>query len=356
MPPVLHHPLGHRDGLVGDSEKTTNIGDDQDRGEDERGGERRHVRTDDASLHPRVQPLKEHDEHDRPDERDQERLEDQVDEVREQTEQDHHDDALDVDHLPAAARVPPTIRDGHRRRREPSLAAGPRARTRCYTTAAMAVPSVFTPRPQRLRSCWHAVAYSRDLGESPLRVELLEEALVLWRDSRGVAHAFRDLCIHRGTALSRGRWPVTRLSAHTTAGVTRSTAAAPPYRSSRIPPGCRPRRAWRPIAARSGTASCGRLWMSRAGRFPSCPSSETPGWKTVLCGPYAWNAEASRQIENFTDLGHFPWVHPGLLGDPNRVVVIPPEVATRGHVLPLQVRARGGEKYLPVPPVSQRGS
>ena len=40
-----------------------------------------------------------------------------------------------------------------------------------------------------------------------------------------------------------------------------------------------------------------------------------------------------RQIENFTDLGHFPWVHPGLLGDPSRVVVVPPEVRTVGHVL-----------------------
>src|SRR5207244_13509353 len=37
--------------------------------------------------------------------------------------------------------------------------------------------------------------------------------------------------------------------------------------------------------------------------------------------------------ENFTDLAHFPWIHPGLLGDSSRVVVIPPEVRTEGHVL-----------------------
>ena len=64
--------------------------------------------------------------------------------------------------------------------------------------------------------------------------------------------------------------------------------------------------------------------------FPDLPDLEAPGWKTVPCGPFAWNAEASRQIENFTDLGHFPWVHPGLLGDPSRVVVVPPEVRTEG--------------------------
>jgi hypothetical protein len=27
-------------------------------------------------------------------------------------------------------------------------------------------------------------------------------------------------------------------------------------------------------------------------------------------------------VENFTDFGHFPWVHPGLLGDPDRPVVV----------------------------------
>ena len=70
--------------------------------------------------------------------------------------------------------------------------------------------------------------------------------------------------------------------------------------------------------------------------IPELPELESPGWKTVLCGPYAWTSEASRQIENFTDLAHFPWVHPGLLGDPSRVVVVAPDVRTEGHVLHYQ--------------------
>ena len=40
-----------------------------------------------------------------------------------------------------------------------------------------------------------------------------------------------------------------------------------------------------------------------------------------------------RQVENFTDFGHFPWVHPGLLGDPGRPVVPRHEVTTEGHLL-----------------------
>jgi len=61
-----------------------------------------------------------------------------------------------------------------------------------------------TSRMARLRAYWHGVAYSRDVGTAPYRTELLGERIVIWRDSRGGAHAFRDLCIHRGTALSLG--------------------------------------------------------------------------------------------------------------------------------------------------------
>ena len=68
----------------------------------------------------------------------------------------------------------------------------------------MTSPSVAGHAPA-LRACWHPVAYSGDLASGePLAVDLLGEALVLWRDSAGTAHAFFDLCIHRGTALSLG--------------------------------------------------------------------------------------------------------------------------------------------------------
>jgi phenylpropionate dioxygenase-like ring-hydroxylating dioxygenase large terminal subunit len=42
-------------------------------------------------------------------------------------------------------------------------------------------------------------------------------------------------------------------------------------------------------------------------------------------------------VENFTDFGHFPWVHPGLLGDPERPVVPSHQVHTDGHVLRYEI-------------------
>jgi vanillate O-demethylase monooxygenase subunit len=200
----------------------------------------------------------------------------------------------------------------------------------------MAASSALAPRLERLRACWHAVAYSRDLRESPLPVELLEEALVLWRDGRGLAHAFRDLCIHRGTALSRGRVAgdeiVCAYHGWRYAADGRCTAIPQLEDPSRVP-----------AKARATAYRCqeryGVVWVALDDPrwpIPELPELGSPGWKTVLCGPYAWHAEASRQIENFTDLGHFPWVHPGLLGDPSRVVVVAPDVETRGHVLSYQ--------------------
>src|SRR5919202_3782361 len=61
-----------------------------------------------------------------------------------------------------------------------------------------------TPRLEALRACWHPVAYARDVADRPRGTELLGVPLAVWRDASGAVHAFRDLCVHRGTALSLG--------------------------------------------------------------------------------------------------------------------------------------------------------
>ena len=52
---------------------------------------------------------------------------------------------------------------------------------------------------------WHPVARVEELaGGGPIPARLLGEDLVLWR-SGDELHAWRDLCVHRGTRLSLGR-------------------------------------------------------------------------------------------------------------------------------------------------------
>src|SRR2546427_11575267 len=71
---------------------------------------------------------------------------------------------------------------------------------------AMTAPGAFADMGG-LRECWHPVAFGRDLTGRPIHVDLLGEPLVLWRGPGGGPRANSDLCVHRGTALSRG-WTV----------------------------------------------------------------------------------------------------------------------------------------------------
>ena len=192
--------------------------------------------------------------------------------------------------------------------------------------------------PEKLRRCWHPVAYGHDVTGAPHAARLLDEALVLWRSSDGRAHAMRDLCIHRGTALSLGWVADDCIVCPYHAWRYDATGAC-----VRIPQSTH---TTIPVKARTPVYRCqeryGLIWVCLAEAdpayaVPEVPELESETWKVVRTGPFAWATDASRQVENFTDFGHFPWVHPGLLGDPERPVVPDHHVETRGHVLHYQV-------------------
>jgi vanillate O-demethylase monooxygenase subunit len=194
-------------------------------------------------------------------------------------------------------------------------------------------PPASVPDFQALRACWHPVGYARDFGDAPRRVRLLGEDVVVWRDSRGAPHALRDLCIHRGTALSLGRVVGDRLMCPYHGWQYGSDGIC-----TLIPQLADPTRV--PGKARVNAYRCrevhGMMWVALdepRWDLPEIPELADPAWAVVECGPYSWHADASRQLENFTDFGHFPWVHPGLLGDPERPVVPEHTVTIDGHVL-----------------------
>jgi len=193
----------------------------------------------------------------------------------------------------------------------------------------MNTPSSF---PEKLFACWHPVAYSHEIGDKPYGTFLLDKAVVVWRDSGGAAHAMRDLCIHRGTALSLGwvkndclvcpyhAWEYDK------SGACVNIPQAP---HTKIPE-----------KAKTPKYYCqeqfGLVWVALERpvyELPSVPEFTEPGWKKVPTGPFYWNSDSSRQTENFTDFAHFPWVHPGLLGDPDRPEVPECTVTKKGAVL-----------------------
>lgn len=186
--------------------------------------------------------------------------------------------------------------------------------------------------PEKLFSCWHPVSYSSEVKDKPFGTFLLDQAVVVWRSSDGKVNAMRDLCIHRGTALSLG-W-------------VKDDCLVCPYHAWEYDTSgdcvLIPQAPNTPIPSKAKTPvyhckeKYGLIWVSL--REPLYPLPEIPEfddktWKLVNTGPFDWDSDASRQVENFTDFGHFPWVHPGLLGEPERPEVPECKVEIKGSVL-----------------------
>jgi phenylpropionate dioxygenase-like ring-hydroxylating dioxygenase large terminal subunit len=176
------------------------------------------------------------------------------------------------------------------------------------------------PRTERdlwpaLRDNWHPVATADDVGSDPIPVVLLGERLVVCRLGPEIV-CLKDLCPHRGSALSLG---------HIEGDLLRCAYHGWTYDGSggcvRIP--SRPDMII-PSKARVEKFSCqeryGLVWVCLGEpRAPVAPLPEwdEPGFSHHLIGPLFWRCSAARATENFSDLGHFPWVHPGILGDPD---------------------------------------
>jgi len=55
-----------------------------------------------------------------------------------------------------------------------------------------------------VRNAWYIAAWGDELTDAPLARRILNEPLVLFRDSSGSAHALADRCCHRAAPLSQG--------------------------------------------------------------------------------------------------------------------------------------------------------
>jgi vanillate O-demethylase monooxygenase subunit len=193
---------------------------------------------------------------------------------------------------------------------------------------------------QVLRHYWHPVAAAAELTEQPLATRLLGERLVLFRAGARVV-AFDDLCIHRGTALSLGWVDGDRLVCG-----YHGWEYAPDGSCVRIPslPAGReiPRKAC--VRAYPVRERYGLLWVcldEPRGSLPDFPEAEDPAYRTFFYGAVQWQTSAARMIENFFDVAHLPWVHPGLIGDRTRPEIPDYSVVRRGNELVFEAEIAG---------------
>ncbi len=167
------------------------------------------------------------------------------------------------------------------------------------------------------RSLWHPVVLAGDVSQAPVAVQLLEQAVVLWRDAAGAVQAFADQCPHRGARLSLGR-------------VTAAGQLECPYHGWQFAPGGQCTQvpalpAFVPPPGHCARAfeACeayGLVWVRLEGgeasemALPQFAAESDDRLRKVLCGPYDVAASAPRIVENFLDMSHFGFVHEGWLG------------------------------------------
>ncbi len=162
---------------------------------------------------------------------------------------------------------------------------------------------------------WHPVAFAHEVANQPLSARLLDVDLVIWRDGDQVSVA-RDLCPHRGTRLSAGRvdegqlvCPMHGLHFDSRGRCTRIPSAPDP--DARVSPKLRLQNL--KVEQRYGIVwTCfddNPIWP-----LPEWPGIGDPALRNIHIPPNTWHAAASRHVENFNDVAHFPWVHTGTFG------------------------------------------
>ena len=163
-----------------------------------------------------------------------------------------------------------------------------------------------------LRRFWHPVAYADDVAERPVPVTLLDERLVLVRLA-GAIRCFKDLCVHRGTALSLGQveGDELRCAYHGwTYGPDGLCTRIPARFGSTIPSRAR-------LAGFVCEERDGLVWVCLTDEpyypIPTFPDASRDDVHVATIPAYDWRCSATRRVENYVDFAHFPWLHDGLL-------------------------------------------
>lgn len=167
---------------------------------------------------------------------------------------------------------------------------------------------------------WYPIALSEEVKDAPLKVTLLDEALVAYRINGEVVVA-KDVCPHRGVPLSMGR--------HDGEGLVC------PYHGLRFGQGGKcnriPASPNQTVPAKLNliTYPCaeryGLVWTCLAPEDRNAPPSiahlphwDDPDFVQVVCPSFDIAGFAGRQVEGFIDVAHFAWIHTATFADPDK--------------------------------------
>jgi phenylpropionate dioxygenase-like ring-hydroxylating dioxygenase large terminal subunit len=199
---------------------------------------------------------------------------------------------------------------------------------------------------------WHPVARVSELTSGgPVAARLLGEDIVLWRSGDDFL-AWRDLCVHRGTRLSLGKvvdGASLECPYHGWTYGRDGRCILMPAHPEQTPP------AKACVDVYRATVRHGVVWVTLgdgSSPVPTFDLMEDGGHQVLMSGPYRVRATGPRVVENFLDVGHFPFVHEGILGDRAR-----PEIADyEAKITPDGVQATGVKVFQPDPYGTGQGS
>ena len=167
-----------------------------------------------------------------------------------------------------------------------------------------------------LRDAWYVAAIDGELQDRLLPIKVLDERIVLYRQTNGDPVALEDACVHRKLPLSMGhiRGDNVECGYH---GLTYN-AAGECVRipcTDRIPKGARVRSY--PVVSRYGLLW---IWMGR----PELADMSTifnvehwgdPSWGVTRGDGMTVNCSYLYMTDNLLDPTHVAWVHPGSFGN-----------------------------------------
>jgi phenylpropionate dioxygenase-like ring-hydroxylating dioxygenase large terminal subunit len=175
---------------------------------------------------------------------------------------------------------------------------------------------------------WYAILESKEVPRGrPVGVTRFGERLVFWRTASGDPVCLRDVCPHRGAALSQGQ-----LDHDTIACPFHGFTFDPTGRCTRIPANGRAAPVPKAFQAAGYPAreAHGFIWVWWGEAARATP--EIP-WFESIDGTFSygtirdhWTVHYSRAIENQLDAVHLPFVHATTIGRGNRTIIHGPLV------------------------------